>query len=493
MDFEYDCLSASASKRLLKVLPTKLNDLIQIQLWQESDAVPYRCLSYTWGAPTPVFPINVNGRTMYVGKNLCEFLDVAVERFANELLWIDAICINQKDDTEKSVQVQRMGDTFKEATEVFVWLGNDESIARLFGKARNYTPPERLSKSLREPAIRLAVHDYWKRAWLIQELALARVLRLLCGSSETTIDQLKTCCDKAGLFDDTPSIPIWQVVRFCDRMNVPFMNRLTSKWALRLSIPSLFRFIQQNPGIVSYRPPFSVWSLVGRKALCTDTRDRLYSILAITGHAKTFEVNYRESVVETFWRAAKYFLAWHSRARLRTLWSALGLDRKAIEAVVNETRGIGMHCSIPLRRCRLVSRFCRGFRHQLCELETSFHPSIAMQGSERDEMWLCPYINQETSGSHIYVSHFSLSPTIDGPKGFAIRANIPFVLRGFSLSEHSELWSYEEGVSARVTTWKEVLRITALGGGADRDWRTKPHLVLRTNQHYVICMSENGY
>jgi len=117
MHFEYDHLCVSASKRLLKVLPTKPNDLIQIQLWQGSDAVPYRCLSYTWGAPTPMFPLKVNGRTMHVGKNLHEFLDVAVERFANELLWMDAICINQKDDTEKSVQVQRMGDTFKEATE----------------------------------------------------------------------------------------------------------------------------------------------------------------------------------------------------------------------------------------------------------------------------------------------------------------------------------------------------------------------------------------
>jgi hypothetical protein len=38
-------------------------------------------------------------------------------------LWIDAICINQKDLAERSVQVTRMRDIYIRATTVFIWLG----------------------------------------------------------------------------------------------------------------------------------------------------------------------------------------------------------------------------------------------------------------------------------------------------------------------------------------------------------------------------------
>lgn len=86
-DFDYDNLSGSKSKRLLKVLPTRANDMVQLQLWEEPTAVPYRCLSYTRGAPIPTFAIQVNGHTMQVGRNLHEFLTVAAKRFANEILW----------------------------------------------------------------------------------------------------------------------------------------------------------------------------------------------------------------------------------------------------------------------------------------------------------------------------------------------------------------------------------------------------------------------
>jgi len=38
-------------------------------------------------------------------------------------MWIDAICINQGDDEEKSKQVTRMRDVYKLARRVVVWLG----------------------------------------------------------------------------------------------------------------------------------------------------------------------------------------------------------------------------------------------------------------------------------------------------------------------------------------------------------------------------------
>lgn len=110
--FAYDPLSSPASIRLLKVLPKQDDCRIQIELWEQVqiDPKPYRCLSYTWGESLATSSVRVNGRSMEVGNNLYAFLVVASQRFANETLWIDAISINQSDNTEKGHQVQSMGD-----------------------------------------------------------------------------------------------------------------------------------------------------------------------------------------------------------------------------------------------------------------------------------------------------------------------------------------------------------------------------------------------
>jgi hypothetical protein len=47
------------------------------------------------------------------------FRESAVEM----ILWIDAICINQEDITERGHQVQLMGRVCSKATRVLVWLG----------------------------------------------------------------------------------------------------------------------------------------------------------------------------------------------------------------------------------------------------------------------------------------------------------------------------------------------------------------------------------
>jgi hypothetical protein len=52
-------------------------------------------------------------------------------------LWTDALCINQADLAEKSQQVKLMGEIYKVAVEVVVWLGKeevtDESAVALLG------------------------------------------------------------------------------------------------------------------------------------------------------------------------------------------------------------------------------------------------------------------------------------------------------------------------------------------------------------------------
>jgi hypothetical protein len=45
-----------------------------------------------------------------------------------ELLWADAICINQMDPVEKASQILHMGEIYSQAHRVVVWLGKDTAV-----------------------------------------------------------------------------------------------------------------------------------------------------------------------------------------------------------------------------------------------------------------------------------------------------------------------------------------------------------------------------
>ncbi len=95
----------------------------------------FAALSYVWGDPTDVVPIFVNGAECNITTNLCACLRRIQQLFASEetklgdldeqSFWIDAICINQSDNVEKSIQVPRMRDIYSSSKEVLGWLGEN--------------------------------------------------------------------------------------------------------------------------------------------------------------------------------------------------------------------------------------------------------------------------------------------------------------------------------------------------------------------------------
>ena len=92
---------------------------------QEVDS--FEALSYTWGNSSPSEVIMIDGRIFRIRKFLFEALRRL--RFSNgpRLLWIDAICINQRDAIEKTQQVPLMGQIYATAERVIVWLGEGSS------------------------------------------------------------------------------------------------------------------------------------------------------------------------------------------------------------------------------------------------------------------------------------------------------------------------------------------------------------------------------
>ncbi|KAF4546265.1 Heterokaryon incompatibility protein [Lasiodiplodia theobromae] len=199
----------------------------------------YTALSYVWGDPNITKPISVNGRPFPATVNL----QTALRQLALELrdqystkemcLWVDAICINQSDQAEKTQQVSLMGQIFARASSVRVWLGPSRDHSSLaFQTLRNLTemryaeplqhvdswPSFRFSsadtfeiavqKSLdgilyflcTDQASKLSAifslldRPWFRRVWVIQEVALSSKAFLACGPDALDWEDFWTAC-----------------------------------------------------------------------------------------------------------------------------------------------------------------------------------------------------------------------------------------------------------------------------------------------------------
>ncbi|OMP84340.1 Heterokaryon incompatibility protein 6, OR allele [Diplodia seriata] len=91
-------------------------------------APPFEAVSYVWGDPTPVGTLHLSiSGDLGVAHNLNEALPylIKVAALGTRYLWIDAICINQADHTEKDSQIPMMREIYTSAKYVLAWLGPD--------------------------------------------------------------------------------------------------------------------------------------------------------------------------------------------------------------------------------------------------------------------------------------------------------------------------------------------------------------------------------
>ena len=135
MAHQYSTLLHNDSVRLLKLFPAS-NDSDDQRLGcaledcRLSDDLSYEALSYAWGQP--VFPelLHTHRGILKITDNLA--LALRSLRFKDRVrcLWVDAVCINQNDSTEKNRQVAMMSIIYKTARQVICWLGRaDEGIS----------------------------------------------------------------------------------------------------------------------------------------------------------------------------------------------------------------------------------------------------------------------------------------------------------------------------------------------------------------------------
>ncbi|KAI0479915.1 heterokaryon incompatibility protein-domain-containing protein [Xylaria cf. heliscus] len=154
---------------------------------------PFAAISYTWNEQDRMWygeydscrkHIRINGQLALVSDKVANILSLALKH-ERPLLWIDTLCINQSDLDEKSAQVTRMGDIYSQATEVLSMIGSPSEATDLvldsandFAKDSSKTfTPQVLAKLLK-----FINGGYWTRAWILQELTMAKSILVCCGT-----------------------------------------------------------------------------------------------------------------------------------------------------------------------------------------------------------------------------------------------------------------------------------------------------------------------
>lgn len=129
-------------------------------------------------------------------RNLEEFLRHVRKTPSEQRIWIDALSINQADIPERNAQVSEMRQVYSLASVTVLWLGTDQNplISKLMEMASLCYMSDNLSDCswlklitiegavmLQRALCRLVPLEYWRRAWVVQEVMYSRNILLTYG------------------------------------------------------------------------------------------------------------------------------------------------------------------------------------------------------------------------------------------------------------------------------------------------------------------------
>ena len=208
---DLDSASGRLVIRLMNLLPAEtLSKPVQCNLRAFNlDGCPkYEALSYCWGDVKDKTPIICNGARLDVPQSLPPALRHLRRQDEARFFWIDAICINEDDITERSQQVGIMSHIYRCAQRTVVWLGEqaeDSEVAINLCKQRvisrfpvvdddastaSSSGPEQLTRPQTDAVARLLKRPWFNRLWVVQEAALATEVIMVCGDQEIDFDML---------------------------------------------------------------------------------------------------------------------------------------------------------------------------------------------------------------------------------------------------------------------------------------------------------------
>ena len=302
-NFSYEPLDTSRrSLRLIEVLPFTEGRQVECRIQHallsntESSYAGYNALSYAWGdqSASTKQTISLNGKKFSVGYNLYRFLVFTAKTLEDvrQNLWIDAICINQEDISERNHQVQQMGDIYRGAQTVFVWLGLEAETQLKEQRVRNFL--RHLLKEFRfrdldsvdTQLMELARAPYWTRVWIVQELALARKVRIIYGSRYISWETISACLSRKHF-----------IARDDDEFD--YRRNPAAKLAVRFEmLCEEAKYKNKKATTFAGTHQLSEYMLQFKDNQCSDPRDKVFAFLGLANDSSNFSVDYNFSICQ---------------------------------------------------------------------------------------------------------------------------------------------------------------------------------------------------
>jgi hypothetical protein len=206
------------------------------------------------------------------------------------LVWVDAICINQSNLAERSIQVTKMTRIFSEAMQVIIYLGPDIAtrlppgqyprrrrlqeldLGRRHNRPQGTRDSSRDAQEITTPSLQdLLKRRYFSRLWVVQELLLSARTSIRIGdvdfwtngaSSSPWLEDGRGEASAGGQQDDP---------EYSQRDNI-FLRNTTAPWLMHICKGFLSGRIEQIvPQIMA----------LTSSTHCSDTRDQLFGVLGL--------------------------------------------------------------------------------------------------------------------------------------------------------------------------------------------------------------------
>jgi SpoVK/Ycf46/Vps4 family AAA+-type ATPase len=308
--FQYRPLVLSSKEiRLLELQPSlsPSSDIhLTLRIASLDDPPPFFALSYAWGDPNPARTVRLDGHAFTVTPNLFAFFQRFRHAKEPRLLWVDAVCINQLDHNERSLQVILMGSIFSTAVATLLWLGDEAEdsgkamyLLHIFRTITAETPWEMVIYLFTDifdqhwMALRkIFSRPYWSRVWIMQEVLLSSRALVCCG---------KACSP-------------WPIVSYLLSLDyTDFIGKARCDSAVSAMLnPDILRAKALASMSQKRREGQSLTLLealvLGRQRNATDVRDYVYGTLALTSGHILMSPDYQQSVQRVYRDLAKRFI-----------------------------------------------------------------------------------------------------------------------------------------------------------------------------------------
>jgi hypothetical protein len=338
--YQYHRLEGKDCIRLIKLWPRGSSEGVSCQLFSMPlDTIPrssFETISYKWAERDVQYnSIAINGREFQVPCNVYDILCDRSSKFNHRFLWIDSICINQKDHNEKTAQVTLMRKIYERAGRVVVCLGDagDAALAvdalkelslmkeHLASQREIHEKHTLENKSQRWNAMTKLFRNPWfKRVWVIQEVAVSPRILVRYGGISIHWSTLTSASKALNSSNEIPALNT--SVQTGGEIKIDVLDCM-----------AYFLLLAETRDEFQGQKPISLIDILHRHAAwdATDERDKIWALLGCVSSTTDLPAvllpNYSSSKTEELYTdIARYALP--SRCNKILPFAGIGWSRK---------------------------------------------------------------------------------------------------------------------------------------------------------------------